>query len=74
MRTPELPNAAWRKSSRSGASEGSCVEVAATVTRLVAARDSKDPDGPALCFGQGAWLAFCESIKAGAYDPRRPVA
>ncbi|MGI8333975.1 DUF397 domain-containing protein [Actinomadura scrupuli] len=29
MNTPELTGAVWRKSTRSGANEGSCVEVAA---------------------------------------------
>jgi hypothetical protein len=60
--------AAWHKSSHSGASEGSCVEVGSAAGRLVAARDSKDPDGPALCFEQGEWRSFFARIKSGAYD------
>lgn len=57
----------WRKSTRSGGDEGSCVEVAG-VGRLVAARDSKDPAGPVLCFGQEAWRSLCTSVKSGSYD------
>ncbi|NVI91070.1 DUF397 domain-containing protein [Actinomadura sp. BRA 177] len=37
----------WRKSSRSGSSGGSCVELAGAKD-CVAVRDSKDPDGPVL--------------------------
>lgn len=60
--------AVWRKSSRSGANEGSCVEIAAPTEQLVAARDSKNPSGPVLCFGQREWRAFCAVIKSGSYD------
>ncbi|WP_149259738.1 DUF397 domain-containing protein [Actinomadura sp. K4S16] len=41
------PELTWRKSSRSGSSGGSCVELAGMKGR-VAIRDSKDPDGPML--------------------------
>lgn len=37
----------WRKSSRSGSSGGSCVELADAKVG-VAVRDSKDPDGAVL--------------------------
>ncbi|MBO2449610.1 DUF397 domain-containing protein [Actinomadura barringtoniae] len=59
--------AAWHKSSRSGGDEGDCVEVGSASGRLVAARDSKDPEGPALCFEQGEWRSFFTSIKSGVY-------
>lgn len=58
----------WRKSSRSGGDEGSCVEVAAAVGRLVAARDSRDPAGPVLCFAPDVWRAFCDEVKSRSYD------
>jgi hypothetical protein len=51
-----VPLSVWRKSSYS--ENGSdCVEVAFTTDR-VAARDSKEPDGPMLMFGHAQWSAF----------------
>ncbi len=56
-----LPNANWRKSSRSG-DVGACVEVAVIDDSIaamdVAVRDSKDPAGPVLRFSPTAWSAF----------------
>jgi hypothetical protein len=43
----------WRKSTHSNSEGGACVEVAP-----VHVRDSKDPDGPHLCFTPEAWSAF----------------
>nr|WP_211840677.1 DUF397 domain-containing protein [Saccharopolyspora hirsuta] len=50
----------WRKSSRSG-NNGACVEVAAAAD-LVAARDSKDPDGPVLVFSRARWASFLAGL------------
>lgn len=36
--------------------------------RLIAVRDSKDPDGPKLFFTVPEWKAFLDRIKAGDYD------
>lgn len=36
--------------------------------RLIAVRDSKDPDGPKLFFSVPEWAAFLDRIKAGVYD------
>ncbi len=47
----------WRKSSHSGAEGGQCVEVA-DCPGVVHVRDSKDPSGPVLSVGPGAWAAF----------------
>ncbi|MFG2088604.1 MULTISPECIES: DUF397 domain-containing protein [unclassified Spirillospora] len=59
----------WRKSSRSDSSGGACVEVAdLRAAASVAVRDSKDPDGPKLMFGAGAWEAFTGRVKDGALD------
>lgn len=49
--------AAWRKSSRS-AGQGACVEVATNIPGVVAVRDSKDKDGPALVFTREDWQDF----------------
>jgi hypothetical protein len=57
--------AAWRKSSYSGANGGNCVEVADGRGALLV-RDSKDPDGPRLAFGLAMWEAFAASMRAGA--------
>jgi hypothetical protein len=46
---PDLNNARWRKSSRSGGNGGECVEVA-LVDGVIAVRDSKNPTGPVLIF------------------------
>ncbi len=54
---------AWRKSSRSGSHLEECVEVA-RVARVVAVRDSKDPDGPVLAIDAQAWQCFLDSVKA----------
>jgi hypothetical protein len=58
----------WQKSRHSGANEGDCVEVGQAGGRVVAARDSKDPEGPVLWFGREAWGVFFTKIKAGELD------
>jgi hypothetical protein len=63
----DLPRAVWRKSSHSsGGSQGECVEVAAVGGPVIAARDSKNPDGPILAFTPHEWGSFVASIKNGA--------
>jgi hypothetical protein len=70
----------WRRSSHSD-STGRSVEVAtisrkrgpgevATLRtdRLVAARDSQNPQRPALCLTPASWLSLVEDIKFGALD------
>ncbi|MFI0711817.1 DUF397 domain-containing protein [Streptomyces inhibens] len=63
MRTPDLQFATWRKSSYSGQG-GDCVEVADGFPGVVPVRDSKNPAGPRLAFGTGAWASFVETLKA----------
>ncbi|TMR41466.1 DUF397 domain-containing protein [Actinomadura geliboluensis] len=58
---------AWRTSTHSTGNGGNCVEVAAGAA-VVLARDSKDPDGPVLGFGAGAWAAFLNAVKSGRLD------
>jgi hypothetical protein len=36
--------------------------------RVIAVRDSKDPDGPKLFFNVSAWKDFLDRIKAGQHD------
>ncbi|MGN9783428.1 DUF397 domain-containing protein [Nonomuraea sp. ZG12] len=56
-----------RKSSLSG-SGNDCVEVADNLPGIVAVRDSKDPDGPALVFNPSEWRAFVSGVKGGEFD------
>lgn len=51
---------AWRKSSHSDGEGGDCVEVADS-PGIVHVRDSKDTDGPVLCFSADTWAAFVKS-------------
>ncbi|GAA2496796.1 DUF397 domain-containing protein [Winogradskya humida] len=59
----DLTGARWHKSTRSGSNGGDCVEVAENLSGVVAMRDSKDPDGPALVFEDAAWRMFIQSLK-----------
>ena len=71
-----MTQAIWRKSSWSGGNGGNCVEVAALAgsaemgERVVAVRDSKDPDGPKLVFTAAQWAEFTSGIRAGAPGSR----
>jgi hypothetical protein len=44
------------------------VEVASNLPGIVAVRDSKNPDGPALAFNPAGWAAFIASIRNGQLD------
>jgi hypothetical protein len=54
---------AWRKSSYSGNGGVNCVEVARDLPRVVAVRDSKDPDGPVLALAPTGWRDFIADVK-----------
>ena len=58
----DLTGSNWRKSSYSSGNGGACVEVAAGGPGVVAVRDSKDPDGPALMFSPAEWSALMSSL------------
>ncbi|HEX5201781.1 MAG TPA: DUF397 domain-containing protein [Actinoplanes sp.] len=63
----DLSGAVWRRSSRSDG-DGDFVEVADNLPGIVAVRDSRDPDGPALIFNLREWEAFVGGAKDGEFD------
>jgi hypothetical protein len=69
----DLTHAWWRKSSYSGGNGGTCVEVAVLPgskegsDRVIAVRDSTDPDGPALVFTSDEWKAFTAGVNNGEF-------
>ena len=67
MNAIDLSGAVWVKSRRSNGS-ANCVEVARNLPGIVAVRDSKDPDGPALVFTPDEWRAFAAGIRGGEFD------
>ncbi|PTA42614.1 DUF397 domain-containing protein [Micromonospora sp. RP3T] len=64
MDRSDLAQAVWRRSSRSGANDSNCVEVA-DLSNVSVVRDSKDPDGPVLVFDRGAWSSFVVGLRRG---------
>jgi len=62
----DLSRAVWRKSARSNGSGGACVEVADNLPGIVAVRDSKNPDGPALIVSRDEWASFITRLRATA--------
>jgi hypothetical protein len=60
--TPQANRMRWRKSSRSGGTNGDCIELAHTRGAM---RDSKNPHGPTLTVDLSGILA---AIKAGHLD------
>lgn len=62
MNEPDLSRASWRKSSHSQLQESECVEVA-ELDNIVAVRDSKNPDGPALALTPSTWHSLLSHLK-----------
>ncbi len=58
----DLSRAEWRKSSYSG-QDGNCVEVARNLPRLMAVRDSKQPDGTKLVVSRETWQVFLKGLR-----------
>lgn len=64
----DLSRADWRKSSFSNGNGGNCVEVARNLPGIVAVRDSKDRNGPALIFTAAEWQAFVSGVRGGEFE------
>jgi hypothetical protein len=64
----DVTRAVWRKSSYSSGNGGACVEVARNLPGIVAVRDSKDREGPALVFTPEEWLAFLGGVRADEFS------
>jgi Domain of unknown function (DUF397) len=64
----DLSRAEWRKASYSSSNGGNCVEVARNLPGIVAVRDSKDPNGPALTFTAAEWKTLTRAINTGEFD------
>ncbi|MFF3443486.1 DUF397 domain-containing protein [Streptosporangium sp. NPDC002721] len=63
----DLSGAEWRKSARSNSQGGACVEVARNLPGVIAVRDSKNPNGPALVFTPAEWSAFLGGVLDGEF-------
>jgi hypothetical protein len=63
----DVSAAQWRKSSRSGAEGGQCVEITG-LDSAIAVRDSKNPGGAKLIFDAAGWRAFVRRVKASEHD------
>ncbi|MGW0801925.1 DUF397 domain-containing protein [Nonomuraea sp. NPDC002799] len=62
-----LDAAEWHKANASS-DAGQCVQVATNLPGIVAVRDSKNPQGPALVFTPGEWKAFVDGARNGEFD------
>jgi hypothetical protein len=62
MRSTNLRNPSWRKSSYSAAA-GDCVEVGHVINGRIGVRDSKSVSQPALGFTTAQWRAFIGEVK-----------
>jgi hypothetical protein len=67
VRSIELSAATWRKSSYSNQDGGACVEVCDDFPAVLAVRDSKHPQGPALVFPASSWTTFVAALRSGQF-------
>jgi hypothetical protein len=63
----DLSGADWRKA-KASSSGGNCVEVARNLPGIVAVRDSKDRQGPALVFTPAERAAVTSGVRAGEFE------
>jgi Domain of unknown function (DUF397) len=63
----EVATVPWRKSSHSSPTSNNCVEVATGQPGVIAVRDSKDPDGPALILTQRQWRALLADVRSDGF-------
>lgn len=66
-----LADVSWRRSTRCGNSDGSCVEVPFLKVQVLI-RDSMDPDGPPQVYSNTEWKPFITGVKQGEFDPASP--
>ncbi len=66
-------NSGWFKSVKSN-SQGACVEVNMDDPNNIYVRNSRVPEGPALCFTPDEWDAFLGGAKNGEFDIDTSVA
>jgi hypothetical protein len=70
----DLTGATWRKSSFSSGNDSPGIEIAVLPgskegsDRVIAMRDGRDPDGPALIFTPEEWRAFTAGVNDGEFD------
>ena len=71
----DLTDATWRSSSYGSDDEDSRIEIAIItgVSKegsdcVIAMRDGKNPDGPALIFTPDEWRAFTAGVQDGEFD------
>jgi hypothetical protein len=63
-----VARAVWKKSSRSAAGDGNCVEIHVSAD-LIGIRDSKaEPDGPVLAVSRRSFVSFIDATKSGMFD------
>ncbi len=70
----DLTGATWRRASAAGETDEASVEVAIMPgtkegsDRIIAMRDSRQPDGPVLIFTPEEWRAFAAGVQDGEFD------
>jgi hypothetical protein len=70
----DLTGAKWHKPSHGDRDDGSSIEVAVVAgskegsDHVIAMRNGKDPDGPALIFTPDEWRAFTAGVQGGEFD------